>query len=1186
FFKLAKFEINYFRKQPSFYVTALIFFLLAFFAMISENVQIGVRGANINFNSPQAITEVMIIMSWIGMFLVANFVGGTATRDYVFKMNGISHTLPIDKKSYLWGRLLGALIFCLLVYLVVPIGTLIGSFWPGVDAERLGTTLLAPYFWSFLVFVVPNFLFCAVLFYSFAMFSRSMMGMYLGVLGFFILNSISGRLISDPSLKTLSAMLDPFGHRALSETTRYWTPFEMNTQVFSLDGLILENRLLWLGITVMVMLLTHYFINIRKVLKVKKAKSHKTEAIHKDIFQIAPQNSSVSQWLRFKFRTIFEIKQVIKTPAFIILSLLVLFLLLLIFVENNGIFGTSNWPLSRFMADYILGSFSLVIFIIITYYAAETVWRERQLGIGDIVESTVTANWALYFPKIIALSLIMVIMMTIGVGFTVFYQTIKGYMLFEWDVYFAILFLQFLVPIVMTCVLSVFIQILSPNKFMGMLIFVLYIISTAMLANLGFEHNLWHFSEFPSATFSDMNAFGHFLKPMFFYSVYWFGFSLILVVLGYGMYRRGREYGLRYRFSLLKTTLGTAGLGAIAFGGLLFIGFGSYIYYNTQILNSFQTQEQQLDLAEQYEIQYKQFEDFPIPKITDVYVNVDIYPEQRKVTADGYYIIKNKTAQPIEKTLLIWDMKSQTEVFVENAEFRDFDNKHNTGWLHFEPAFGVGESRKMTFKVLRESKGFVDKNADNSIVANGSFINNFVLMPHFGYNSRVEISDRHERRKRDLPPPERLPKLEDESQYRTSFIGKEADFISFETIVSTRKDQIAISPGYLQKQWNKNGRSYFHYKMDAPIFNFAAFLSGRYEVLKENYKGISIEIYHHPEHNKNTQRMIDATKLSLDYFNVAFSAYQHRQVRIIEFPRYARFAQSFSNTIPYSEDIGFIADLRDPEDIDYVTFVTAHEMAHQWWGHQVMPANVQGSAVLSESLSEYSAYMVMEKLYGEHQLRKFLKWEMDRYLRGRGNELLEEMPLMRAENQQYIHYQKGGVVMYALRDRLGEETFNTALRNFLEEFQYQSAPYPTTLDLMGHIKAVATDNDLDFIDDMFTKITLFDLKTKSAKAKKLDNGNYKVELVFEAEKYYADGKGEEDKTTLDDYFDVGIFSQDPDDSTSKDHVLIFKKERIKSGENKLSYIVSELPKFAGLDPYIKMIDRNSDDNLIAVELEN
>ena len=89
--------------------------------------------------------------------------------------------------------------------------------------------------------------------------------------------------------------------------------------------------------------------------------------------------------------------------------------------------------------------------------------------------------------------------------------------------------------------------------------------------------------------------------------------------------------------------------------------------------------------------------------------------------------------------------------------------------------------------------------------------------------------------------------------------------------------------------------------------------------------------------------MIDAVKKSLAYFTTNFGPYQHRQVRILEFPRYASFAQSFPNTIPYSESIGFIARVENDEDVDYPFYVTAHEVAHQWWAHQVIGGNVQGA---------------------------------------------------------------------------------------------------------------------------------------------------------------------------------------------------------------------------------------------------
>jgi hypothetical protein len=85
-----------------------------------------------------------------------------------------------------------------------------------------------------------------------------------------------------------------------------------------------------------------------------------------------------------------------------------------------------------------------------------------------------------------------------------------------------------------------------------------------------------------------------------------------------------------------------------------------------------------------------------------------------------------------------------------------------------------------------------------------------------------------------------------------------------------------------------------------------------------------------------------------------------RHARLLHRPRSARtsttrcgsssfrgtsmFAQSFPNTIPWSESIGFIARVDDskPDDIDYPFYGPAHELSHQWWAHQVIGGNVQG----------------------------------------------------------------------------------------------------------------------------------------------------------------------------------------------------------------------------------------------------
>jgi ABC-2 type transport system permease protein len=325
--------------------------------------------------------------------------------------------------------------------------------------------------------------------------------------------------------------------------------------------------------------------------------------------------------------------------------------------------------------------------------------------------------------------------------------------------------------------------------------------------------------------------------------------------------------------------------------------------------------------------------------------------------------------------------------------------------------------------------------------------------------------------------------------------------------------------------------------------------------------------------------MIDSSKDSLDYFTQAFGPYQHKQLRIIEYPGYRSFAQSFANTVPYSENIGFITDLRDNKEIDPVYYITAHEVAHQWFGHQLNAANVQGSAVLSESLSQYAALMVMEKKYGEEKIRKFLTFELDSYLRGRASENLEEMPLLRAENQQYIHYRKGSIVMMALRDRIGEQNMNKALKALIAEYKFSDTVQATTLDLVAALKSVALQQDHAFIDTQFNQISIYDLKIVDTVVNKQKDDEYSVTLTVSATQFEADGKGEETEQPFDEFVDIILFSEDPNDFSIENKIVYRQKHRLTSGKNTITIATKSSFAYVGIDPFVRFIDRDSGDNV-------
>jgi aminopeptidase N len=332
--------------------------------------------------------------------------------------------------------------------------------------------------------------------------------------------------------------------------------------------------------------------------------------------------------------------------------------------------------------------------------------------------------------------------------------------------------------------------------------------------------------------------------------------------------------------------------------------------------------------------------------------------------------------------------------------------------------------------------------------------------------------------------------------------------------------------------------------------------------------------------------MLDAMKVSLDVFSEKFSPYQFRQLRILEFPAYASFAQSFANTVPYSESIGFIQNFKEASrdsKIDLVTYVTAHEVAHQWWAHQVIGADKQGMTMLSESFSQYGALLVMEKLYGREQIRKFLKYELDGYLRSRGGEVLEELPLYRVENQGYTHYQKGGLAMYALKEEVGEAAVNRALQKLLAQFAFKAAPYPSSTDFLRLLRAEVDPRQHALISDLFEKITLYDLKASAPSVQARADGKFDVRFTVQASKFYADGKGKETEAPLAETFEIGAFSAEPaKKGYGPQAVLALQRVALHSGSQELHLVTDKAPAFVGVDPFNMRIDRNSNDNVVKV----
>jgi len=1198
FLKVFGFELRYHLKSRLFIFGVTIFLLLTYLSIVSPNVQLGGTGGA-NINSPFAMVQVHYIMAILAVLVGTAFTNSAALRDDEFRMAEIIYSTRMTKPAYVLGRFAGAFTVTYLVYLGTSVGFAIGAAMPWLDQELIGPFVYSHYVYSALVIGLPPLFTNMSIVYAVAVWTRDQRIAYAAIIGLLVLYQVASAVLGQLEYRELAALVDPTGGAALGEVMQYWTVFERNTDVVPLRGTLLTNRIIWTTLGLVLLALTTWRFRFQVSKQGKTKKKDEPVALLSNVaapvaFSLRrPVFAPGTAWHQFLARLRFEISGVVKSVFFWVLAALAAALSMGSFFSLGGIFGTPVYPVTRIMIQIMSGTVTLSMLIVMVFYGAELVWRDREVRFQEILGSSPAPNWAFVLSKMIAGVMVIFIFLAVNVLVAALFQLFNGYTNLEPGLYLVGYLYDYASLAYLAVVLSIVLQILAPNKYFGMLFMVLYILALLTLPGAGFEDPLYIYGATSSTPYSDMNGYDGQLAFAALYHLYWLCFAILLGVAGYLMWTRGPQerFRIRLRNAGASYSRTTGVIATVALAG--FLGLLAFIYYNTHILNDYVTRDDQRASTAEYEKKYIGLKGQPIPRITDIKMDVELYPDDQRFIAHGEYVLENKSGASITEVPVGFGFEVQvSDLAFEGAKLESSDEQYNLHTFRFDPALQPGERRALTFTTSRGPKGFKHRgnlpgllNGGGGVFGNGTFVNNNALGPVIGFNEGAILTDRSDRWREGLEPVPRYPDLDDESEWGNSYLTQDADWVTFEATVTTSADQVAIAPGYLIEESIEGDRRHFHYKMDAPMQNLYAVLSARYESRVEDWNGIELSVYYEPGHDWNIDRIFESLKKSLAYYGENFSPYQYHQMRVLEFPAYAAFAQSFPNTVPWSEGIGFIADLRDPEDIDYVFYVGAHEVAHQWWGHQVSSAKVQGQTVLVETLAQYSALMVMEHEYGPHTMRRFLKYELDRYLQGRGAEAIEEQPLYRVENQQYIHYRKGSVVMYAIKDALGEDAVNRALRNLISEAAYRYDPYPTTRDLLRNLRAEATtEEQQDLITDMFENITLWDLKVDDATVAKRTDGKFDVTINIEAAKYVADGKGQQEEVPLDMPIDIGIFNKSLEDVyEGDDHVILFEKRRIKSGESSFSFVVDEMPSHVGVDPYNKLIDRNSDDNVETVD---
>ena len=1142
-------------------------------------------GGRFLINAPRSLALSCAVLGCFGAVVVAAMMGRSVQQDVEYGMQHFFFSAPIRKYEYVFGRFLGATVVLAVVFSSIILGAWLGSWLPGIDQERLGPQRLLAYLMPYVFTLLPNLFIFGAIFFVIAALTRRMLPVYISSVVMLIGYLVAPSLARDLDFKTVASLIDPFGTTALINLTEYWPNAERNTRLVTLEGVYLVNRALWCGLALLALLLGYWRFHFHAAPDSGSSRRQGDATPPTRLSNSALDTHEPPDFARRSLAALLlqmswlNLRETIKNIYFFVIVLAGVLVMYASALDMGSIYGTNTYPLTEKVLDIVSGSFVPFMLVITTFYAGELVWRERESGLQLMLDALPVPNWLPLLSKQFALiglkALLSLVVMLCGMSI----QIVKGYYRLDPGLYFEALFLTQLPGYALAAVLAIFLQVLINQRYLAYFAMILYYGATLTFGSLDLSNPLLLYGNTPGFIYSAMNGAGHYLLRERWYLLYWSGAAVMLTVLALLFWPRGAHDSWRIRLRLARHALSQPVLASFGAGLAIFLVAGSILFYTFHIANDYQSGYARDADRASFEHQYRKLAAAPQPRIADVKLDVAIYPAQRTLKVKGRYLLENRSAVPISQIFIQQDPTASMRLRFDTRVHPGLDDTR-LGFYSYRLAAPLlpGATLGLDFDVDYAPRGVLGLGQDTPVVANGTFFTNAVL-PHVGYQPQLELNDPRDRKRHGLPPRARALARDDARGLADSQVGNDADRIGFEATVSTVDGQTAIAPGMLDNDWIDKGRHYFHYKMDQPILNFYAVQSARYAVRHERWQDVAIDVYYQPGHEYNLDRFVRGSKEALEYYTKNFGPYQHKIVRIVEFPRYQTYAQSFPGTIPFSEGLGFVArvDDKNPKDLDYPFYVTAHEVAHQWWGHQLVGGNTRGASVLSETLAEYSALMVMKKTAGPNKMRRFLRYDLNRYLMGRAEERNRELPLADNERQDYIHYHKGALAMYLLQDIVGEEKINGVLRELLQQHRRQSPPYASVTALIEGLRRVTPPEQASLIDDLFEKIVLFDNRALAATARKLADGRYEVTIKVQAGKVQAGEQGEEQEAPLRDLIEIGVDDKDG-------NALLRERKLMSSKEASYTVVVAARPARAGIDPDNKLIDRKPDDNMIAVDI--
>ncbi len=1057
-------ELKFYQRQPLCWLAVVL--SCAFVFLLTS----GVPGSA----EQNPLKQLLFACSAAAMLVLPLLTGALAPLAFLREQqSGITELIratPVSHLSWCLSRTVGLLLLCITMTLLLS-GVLLFGLWR-VDAVPFDSQLISTFLAIFLLQYLPALLLLCVLQLWLSLKFGSVILLYVAAIllwaGYMALAAATGSPLMANSQIVAPWLWQLMLYADFYAITPLLQQFMTGQQSLQLDLSFIVNRLVLLSTSV---LLLWSALQMKKLDAAAATSALKPAVLAKDStasnqrsFQAVPvQNSGLDVVSKLRLLgqlSLVNTRQLMLHPGSW-LSLLGLAALAFSEVVSGVDYAeamsvlnpTSRDALNQVMWDLVPRFGALLV----VFWSTKLSWLNKSCQMHELIASTAVSGRVLLFSQLISLTVLLLVFMALMLSAVMVAQLFVTSAPLQWSEYLLQAGYQW-VPLWLLMLLCVSLHSLCRNALLALLLIALVLVlhMSPLPAMVGLEHPLWLLFTTPLHAADELWGYQSSSAGFWPFTLFWFLLALIALVLALAFYHRGTGFsGPVLRMALAaKLTFVLP---------LVFMLLGYQGWQLDQQLSAEQPlmhSSERLQWRADYETEYQHWQYKPQPVVTALYSEVDFEPKAQSAQLKLVFTLSNNTQQPIRKVLVgqHWAYPLQ-QIEMTGAELSGENRPLGQREFTLTSPLLPGQHRSLTVQLQLKQKGLLPAAMHQLIRPDFSYLRSVPLFPAVGFVPEYRIRDNSIRTHYGLAELTEL-KPSEASTAQAAY-----QWVKMESVISVPVGQQAITQGALVKQWQQDGRSFFHYKTSRPLRAISAFVVVPWQAKQVQHGKVLLEMYV-PEQNQSTDLTMLAMQQTLSWFEQEISPYSGEVLRLVSMPELDSGGTGYAlpQLVLINHRVGVRARQAADAGFSQVYRRAVHEVAHQWFGHDMGNGVPGDGTFLVESLAKYVELVLIEQHFGRDAMQALVDYEKERFARAQARSKSQPSSLIDSD-ESYDQYSRATLVFARLRSELGDQCITAALRQLWLKHGYPNTP-ASSMDFVRQLKLASPEEQHVLIDQL------------------------------------------------------------------------------------------------------------------------